>query len=175
MRICIVLFLLSSCAAFAQSANPAANPQVSSAKGFYVYMKTNVLKAAESVPADKYDYRPVEGVRTIGQLFAHIADAQFGLCGTAAGQAQSRDFEKALKTKASIIKALNDSFAACDANWLSFTDASSAEIVQFHGPVTRLSVMSFNTAHGLEHYGNLVTYMRMLKLVPPTAEPAAAH
>jgi uncharacterized damage-inducible protein DinB len=62
----------------------------------------------------------------------------------------------------------------CDAAWAGLTDANSAEIVQFHGPVTKLSLMSFDTAHGLEHYGNLVTYMRLLRMVPPSSEEAPA-
>ena len=153
----------------------AANPQVSSAKGFYGYMKNNVLKTAEKVPEDKYAYKATDDVRSIGQLLAHIADAQYAFCGIVTeGKAQSKNVEKTALTKADIGKALNDSFALCDSAWAGLTDANSADIVQFRGPVTKLSLMSFTTAHGLEHYGNLVTYMRLLKIVPPSSEPPPA-
>ena len=169
MASCIVL-----CAATASMAqSPAENPQVSSAKAFYSYMKGNVLKTAEKVPKVSYAYRATPKVRTIGQLLAHIADAQFAFCGIVkTGQPVTKDVEKTAKTKADISQALNDSFALCDEVWASLTDANSAEIVQFRGPVTKLSLMSFDTAHGLEHYGNLVTYMRLLRIVPPSSEEA---
>lgn len=166
----LVLLALTVSTAQAQSANP----QVSSAKAFYGYMKTNVLKTAELVPEDKYAYRATDEVRTIGQLLAHIADAQNLFCGIVNGKPQSRNVEKTAKTKAEVGKALNESFEVCETAWAGLTDANSADIVQFRGPVTKLSLISFTTAHGLEHYGNLVTYMRLLKIVPPTAEPAPA-
>jgi uncharacterized damage-inducible protein DinB len=169
MASCIVL-----CAATASVAQaPAENPQVASAKAFYSYMKGNVLKTAEKVPPTRYAYRATPKVRTIGQLLAHIADAQFAFCGIVKdGKPTVMNVEKTAKTKADIRKALDDSFALCDADWASLTDANSADIVQFRGPVTKLSLMSFDTAHGLEHYGNLVTYMRLLNIVPPSAEEA---
>lgn len=176
MRTCIVsslvLFSLGACA---QAPSAPANPQVSSAMAFYGYMKTNILKTAEKVPEEKYAFRATEEVRSIGQLLAHVADAQFAFCGTVAeGKPQGKDVEKTAKTKADIRKALSDSFALCDKAWAGLTDANSADIVQFRGPVTKLALISYNTAHGLEHYGNLVTYMRLNKIVPPTAEPAPA-
>jgi uncharacterized damage-inducible protein DinB len=154
---------------------PGANPQVSSAKAFYSYMKGNVLKTAEKVPEEKYAYQATAEVRTIGQLLAHIADAQFAFCGIVKdGKPVNKEVEKTVKGKTNISKALSDSFALCDAAWDGLTDANSADIVQFRGPVTKLSLMSFDTAHGLEHYGNLVTYMRLNKIVPPSSEETPA-
>ena len=166
---CFVLFSLTA------SGQAPANPQVASAKAFYGYMKNNILKTAEKVPEEKYAYRATDEVRTIGQLLGHVADAQFAFCGIVqGGKPPASSVEKTAKTKADIVKALNDSFALCDADWAALTDANSADIVQFRGPVTKLALISFNTAHGLEHYGNLVTYMRLIKIVPPSAEEAPA-
>jgi uncharacterized damage-inducible protein DinB len=174
MRIQLALsVMLFSLAATAQSV--AANPQVNSAKAFYGYMKTNVLKTAEKVPEEKYSFSATEDTRSIGQLLAHIADAQFAFCGIIqTGKAVTKDAEHTAKTKADIVKALNDSFALCDADWTAMTDANSADMVIFHGPVTKLALIGFNTAHSLEHYGNLVTNMRLCKIVPPTAEETPA-
>ena len=56
------------------------------------------------------------------------------------------------------------------------TDAQSVDLVKFLGnSVTKLAVLSFNTAHTFEHYGNIVTYMRMNKLVPPSSERPPAR
>jgi hypothetical protein len=69
------------------------------------------------------------------------------------------------------LKALNDGFAYCDSTYANLTDASSAAIVQFFGQNrTKLSMLAFNTSHSFEHYGNLVTYMRMNGIVPPSSE-----
>jgi len=171
MRTFTILFCLT--AAFAQ-AQPA-NPQVATAKAFYSYMKGNILKTADLVPEAKYSFKATEEVRSMGQILAHVADAQFAFCGIVRdGKPVVKDVEKTATTKADIIKALNDSFALCDADYAAMTDANSADIVQFRGPVTKLGLISFNTAHGLEHYGNLVTYMRLNKIVPPSAEAAPA-
>src|SRR5580658_3086023 len=125
---CFVLCAVT--AAMAQA--PAANPQVASAKGFYTYMKGNVLKTAEKIPEDKYAFQATPEVRTIGQLISHIADAQFAFCGIVKdGKPTSKNAEKSLKSKADISQALKDSFALCDAAWDSLTDANSADIVQF--------------------------------------------
>ena len=80
--------------------------------------------------------------------------------------------EKTKTTKADLQKALADSFSACDAAYAAMTDAKGAEIVKFFGrEQPKLAILSFNTAHDFEHYGNLVTYMRIKGIVPPSSEP----
>ena len=61
----------------------------------------------------------------------------------------------------------------CDAAYAAMTDANSAEMVTFRAQkYTKLAMISFNTSHGLEHYGNLVVYMRLNKILPPSSEEA---
>ncbi len=149
------------------------DPQLASTKAFYDQAKQNILKSADKLPEDKYSFAPTEGVRTFGQLLAHVADGQYVLCGIAKdGKMQSKGVEKTAKTKAEIVAALNEAFAFCDGVYAGLTDASSAATVSWFGQQrTKLSVLSFNTAHTFEHYGNLVTYMRMNGVVPPSSEP----
>jgi uncharacterized damage-inducible protein DinB len=111
----------------------------------------------------------------VAQLFAHIADGQYEFCGTGLeGKAIDKGIEKSMKTKAEIVPALNEAFAYCDAAYEKLTDAKAAETVSFFGRnITRLGAMDFNFAHNMEHYGNLVTYMRMKNIVPPSSTPAA--
>ena len=105
------------------------------------------------------------------QLFAHVADGQYEFCGVAAeGKSVSKDIEKTKKTKAEIVPALKDAFAYCDAAYANMTDAHAADMVSFFGmKITKLGVMDFNIAHTMEHYGNLVTYMRIKGIVPPSS------
>jgi hypothetical protein len=77
-----------------------------------------------------------------------------------------------MKTKAEIVGALKEAFAYCESAYGKLTDAKAAETVKFFGMnVTRLGAMDFNVAHNMEHYGNLVTYMRMNQIVPPSSTP----
>jgi uncharacterized damage-inducible protein DinB len=118
-------------------------------------------------------------VRTVGQLFAHIADGQYEFCGPVAeGKSVSKDIEKTATTKTDIVNALYGAFAYCDAVYAKMTDADAVQIVTVFGGLkaTKLGLMDFNTAHNMEHYGNLVTYMRLKNIVPPSSEqrPPAA-
>ncbi len=149
------------------------NPQLTSTKAFYDQIKQNILKSADKLPEDKYSFAPMQGVRTYGQVLAHVADGQYFLCGIARdGKGQSKNIEKTVKTKAEIVAALNEAFAFCDSVYAGLTDSSSAATVPWFGQQrTKLSMLAFNTAHTFEHYGNLVTYMRMNGAVPPSSEP----
>ncbi len=112
----------------------------------------------------------------MGQLFAHVADGQYEFCGVAAeGKSVSKDIEKTLKTKAEIVPAVKEAFAYCDATYAKMTDANAPEMVSFFGMrITKLGALDFNTAHTMERYGNLVTYMRLKGIVPPSSEPRPA-
>jgi uncharacterized damage-inducible protein DinB len=153
----------------------AKNPQLAGAKAFFEIAKTDVLRSVEKMPEAKFGFRPSDDVRTYGQLLAHVADGQFELCGMAKeGKPIDKSFEKSAMTKAAILQALNQGFAYCDSAYAGLTDATSAAMVNWFGnqPRTKLSILGFNTAHTMEHYGNLVTYMRMNKIVPPSSAPA---
>ena len=135
-------------------------------------VKGYLTKAAEQVPEDMYAFKPVPTVRSMGELFGHIADANFMICGMASGQKPSMSgIEKSKKTKADLQSALAESFKFCEAAFDGLTEARAHEVTKFFlpGTHTRLGVMTFNTAHDFEHYGNIVTYMRMKGLVPPSS------
>ncbi len=150
-----------------------ANPLVTVSKNIYAIAKNDILGSVDKVPEDLWSFQPTKDIRTFGQLFAHVADAQYEFCGVAAeGKSVSKDLEKTLKTKAEIVPALKEAFAYCDAAYGKLTDASAAELVQFFNmKITKLGAMDFNTAHTMEHYGNLVTYMRLKGIVPPSSAP----
>lgn len=149
------------------------NPLVAASKGMYAISKDDVMGSVEKIPDALWSYQPTKDVRTVGQLFAHIADGQYEFCGVATeGQPVSKDIEKTAKTKAEIVAALKDAFAYCDAAYANLTDAKASELVTFFGMrITRLGAMDFNIAHNMEHYGNLVTYMRLKGIVPPSSTP----
>jgi len=172
LTIAVVLF---AAVASAQEGAPA-NPLVTVSKTIYGYAKGEILASVAKIPDDMWSFKPVSTVRTVGELFAHIADGQYEFCGAVVeGKPVSKGIEKAMKTKAEIVPALKDAFAYCDGAYAKLTDANAAEIVNMFGmKVTKLGAMDFNIAHNMEHYGNLVTYMRIKGIVPPSSEQQQA-
>jgi uncharacterized damage-inducible protein DinB len=166
----LLLAFLAASAAWAQTGT--GRPLVESSKGFYLNAKHNILRSADKMPEDKYPFKPVDTVRSYGQVLAHVADGQYEFCGAAAGKQDEKNVEQTAKTKREIIAALNAAFAYCDAIYAGMTDAKAAELIPAFGgsKITRLGMLDFNVAHTLEHYGNLVTYMRIQGLVPPSSE-----
>ena len=145
---------------------------IGSARGAHDTVKGWLLKAADQVSEENYAFKPTKDVRSMGELFGHIADANFMICGTASGQkAPMSGIEKSKTTKADLRAALAESFKFCDAAFTSLTDANANEPVKsfLPGAHTRLGLLAFNNAHEFEHYGNIVTYMRLKGMVPPSS------
>ncbi len=150
----------------------AQNPLVQSLKGVFDVTKTNIMATAEILDDEDYAFRPTAEVRTAGQILAHIADGQFSFCGGAAGEpnAAPENFEQTRTRKAEIIDALEQGFAYCERVFARTTDAGAADAADFFGaPNTVAGILAFNSTHNYEHYGNLVTYMRINGIVPPSS------
>jgi uncharacterized damage-inducible protein DinB len=158
-------------------AAPPANPITASEKGLYSFMAGAVVRAAEKMPEENYGFKPTPEVRSFGQLVGHEADSNYGFCALAIGETNPpKNIEKTKTSKADLVAALKDAVAYCNKAFDSMTDAKGAEITKLFGSmnVARLTVFSLNTAHTDEHYGNMVTYMRLKGLVPPTSEAQPA-
>jgi uncharacterized damage-inducible protein DinB len=151
-----------------------ANPLTANAKVQFGALSGFVVRSAEKVPEDLYPFRATPEVRSMAELFGHVADAMFGMCSTAAGTKPPRTgIEKVVLAKPALIAALKEGVSYCNSVYDSMTDQKGIETVQFvFGPTPRLSVLYFVVTHTYEHYGNLVTYMRLKNIVPPSSEPA---
>ena len=169
----LLLATLLATASSAASAQPA-NPLTANAKIQLAALTGFVIRSAEKVPEDLYAFRATPDVRTMGQLYGHIADALFGMCATAAGSKPPRTgIEKSVTAKAELVAALKEGVSFCNTVLDGMTDQKGVETVPFYfGPSPRLSVLYFAVTHTYEHYGNLVTYMRLKNIVPPSSEPA---
>jgi uncharacterized damage-inducible protein DinB len=144
---------------------------VSAQKGLHTTVANNLIRAAEKMPEDKYAFKATDEVRSFAQLIGHVSDAQYTFCSIAMGQQPSpRGIEKSKSAKSDLVQALKDAVAFCDKAY-DMTDSQGAEVVKVFGrEMPKLTVLSFKTAHDNEHYGNIVTYMRLNKLVPPSSE-----
>src|SRR5262249_41888879 len=158
---------------------PLNSPTMSGAiKAQYERQRDYILRAADKVSEADYGFRPTDEVRTFGQIVGHIADDQYLFCSAALGEESPgpASVEKTQTTKAALIAGLKAAFAYCDSAYAGMTDAKGAEVVRFFGGMPRLAALAFNTSHNAEHYGNMVTYMRLRHIVPPSSErpPRAA-
>ena len=171
------LLLSFSLTAMLLDAQSASDPLSAGNKFIYNIVKTNLVKAAEKMPEENYAFKPTPEVRSFGQLIGHVSDAQYAFCSAALGEKNpAPGIEKSKTTKADLTQALNASFAYCDKAYDSMTDASAAQTIKLFGnDAPRMSALIVNNMHNMEHYGNLVTYMRMKGIVPPSSEqPPAA-
>lgn len=159
-------------------ATPApANPITASEKGLYARIGNSVIRAAEKMPEENYSFKPTPEVRSFGQLVGHEADANYMFCSLAIGETNpSKDIEKTKTSKADLVAAVKDAVAYCSKAFDGMTDAKGSEITKLFGSLNlaRLTVFSLNTAHADEHYGNMVTYLRLKGIVPPTSESQPA-
>ncbi len=138
----------------------------------YGYLKDVLLRSAEKMPEESYNFKPTEAVRSFGQILGHVADSQYYFCSLVLGEKNpAPKIEKTKTSKADLIASLKDAFAYCDKAHGGTTDASGSETVKLFGGDTRKrDVLTINNMHSVEHYGNLVTYMRLKNIVPPSSE-----
>ena len=188
MALAVVLLLLST-TSFAQDsktpqgASNSKGEQASQANPFstfnrFVYsrLKTTLVASAEKMPEENYNFKPTEAVRSYGQIVGHLADAQYTFCSVALGENNpGLKIEQTKTTKSDLVAALKDAVAYCDKAYEGMTDTAGAQMVKMIGmDMPKLGVLNFNNMHAMEHYGNLVTYMRLKNIVPPTSERAPA-
>lgn len=148
------------------------NPLSDDVRRAYADVRNNILRSAEKMPAENYDFRPAPRVRTFAQLLGHVAQAQYlFFCGPVKGEQKAADVERTKTTKAELLVALKDSFAYCDSAYNEIADASAKEIVNTGANRSmKLRLLWMNVVHDQSHYGNIVTYLRMKGIVPPSTE-----
>jgi uncharacterized damage-inducible protein DinB len=175
----LAMAIVLAAAATSQPAGQTDNPLSAGAKRTYGVIKGYITRAAAKMPEENYSFKPTPDVRSFGQLVGHIADANYGFCAAAAGEKPPEggfepgavSIEKTKTSKADLEKALAESFVYCDKVHGAMTDSAGAAMVKFMtGDMPKLSILEFNTHHDFEHYGNIVTYMRLKGLVPPSSE-----
>jgi uncharacterized damage-inducible protein DinB len=163
-------------AIFAQESTSApANPISASTSKMYTMLSGVVVKAAEKMPEENYSFKPTPDVRSFGQLVGHLADSQGYFCSSASGDTNpGGGNEKSKTSKSDLVAALKDAVAFCSKIYAGMTDAKGAEMTKMMNmDFAKLTVLSANIAHDYEHYGNMVTYMRIKGIVPPTSEKKA--
>ncbi len=150
----------------------AQNPLATDTKNFYNGIKGTLTKAADQMADADYSFKASPMERTYGAMVGHVADVQMALCSHAKGEDKMSDAEKTKTAKADLVAALKASFDYCDGVYDSLTDADASTMVTMFGPrkATKLAVLNFNIAHDNEMYGQMVVYLRIKGLVPPSSQ-----
>ncbi len=145
---------------------------VSDTKMNYDAVSRYLIEAAKKMPDDGYSFRPTPDVRSFAEVVGHIAEAQYPGCSVVRGEEyKPRNIEKSLATKADLVAALEQAVAYCQESWAKLTPGALADTVKLFGRErTKLGVMDVSTGHAFEHYGNMVTYLRLKGIVPPSSE-----
>ena len=141
-----------------------------------------LLQLAEATPESVYSWRPSKDVRSVGEVFMHVAGANYGI-GSFWGVAppagfNMETFDKSLTGKAAIMKGLKDSFAHMEAGFAAVPDADLDRKIEVFGGLLKTSVRGgymLLLSHAHEHLGQSIAYARSNGIAPPwTAKQNAA-
>ena len=182
--IIIALGLPAGLAAQQPAAGPPANPITSVFQGRIRALHRNVAQAFDSIPADKFGYKPTPAQLTIGYIAQHLANDNYFFCnnfgaakGTrAAADTTTADSVKATWPKEQLVSQLKASFAFCEQALGQLDDAKLADQVTmtFRGQSRQVPRAQMVLGHALDladHYSQLANYMRLNNILPPTALP----
>ncbi|MBI2616078.1 MAG: DinB family protein [Gemmatimonadetes bacterium] len=144
---------------------------IAAVQPLYDRLKDLYLRSAELMPEQHYGFKPTPEVRTYGEILGHVANENYLFCAAAKSEENPNqaDFEKTT-AKAALVQAVKESFAYCDPAYRMDEMKAMEEITFFRQKGSRLWVLVFNYGHDSEHYGNIVTYLRMKGLVPPSSQ-----
>lgn len=140
--------------------------------------RDEVVSLAQAMPQEKYTWRPMEGVRSVSEVYLHIAGANFGLMAVAGAPPypgfKFQGFEKSTTDKAKIIDLLNQSYDYAEENIGKMSDADMSKPLNFQGFDTVGAVIFHLVSHNHEHLGQSIAYARMNGVVPPWTAAAQA-
>ena len=142
-------------------------------------VESEMVPLVEAMPADKFNFAPTngnfKGVRTFGQQVQHVIMANYWMFGTAASiQPPDRQTIKDMKTKEQLVQGLKDSFAFAHRAIDTLTPQNALETVKpVDGISARGGIMVFAIIHMNDHFGQMVEYLRMNGIIPPSSRPNA--
>jgi uncharacterized damage-inducible protein DinB len=169
-----------------KAAAPAAEPTVGAAMdGTYQWVPMQFIGAAEAMPEDKFDWAPTQGeykeVKTFAQQIKHVAAVNFAFGAMILGEKSQVDMANIemgpanVKTRAEVLAYMKDSFAYARKAIQSITAQNGTRSIKNpfgQGPdFTPVGLATLLSFHGMDHYGQMVEYLRMNGIVPPASRP----
>lgn len=163
-------------AALALSLSPlrakAQDATLAAVKDHWKAMAGNIAAAADEVSEADYAFKPTASVRSFGELIGHVAGTHNLICAAVLGDTVPAEdaIEKTAKTKAALVAAFKASVTYCDKAYAIAPARFADRIDMFGSKSTKIGALMLNAVHDGEHYGNVVTYMRLKGLVPPSSK-----
>lgn len=134
-----------------------------------LYVPRTIISAAKQMPEEYYTFRPTPELRSFGELMAHVAESNIEM--TAIAKGETAPVLEVVPTKTEVIKALEDSFDYSAKAKEEMTKERKETLVKFMGGTQPAgNVLDFSVFHSLQHYGNVIIYMRLKGLVPPSSQ-----
>ena len=157
-----------------QDSAPVANPVTSTVKAQLTRYAKNMVAAADSMPAEKYNFKPMPEMITFAHLVAHIAQSNNFLCskisGAAAPDAKLADSDP----KDKLVAGLKASFEFCTTALSNVDDSKLSDPMTLFGnrPTSRAGALITLSDDWYDHYSSQAVYLRLNSILPPTAQPA---
>jgi hypothetical protein len=169
----ITLFALAAARAQESSA-PVANPVSATVKNQLPRFSKNIVAAAESMPADKYGFKPTPEMNSFGHLMIHIVQSNNTLCSKISGAAAPEAKLAETDGKEKLVAALKSSFEFCTTALANVDDSKLGESMVLFGnrPSSRAAALIGLSDGWSDHYGAQAIYLRLNGILPPTAQPA---
>ncbi len=179
----------------ATATQPPADPVATALKSGFDTVARNLSESAVKMPEENFAFKPTPEVMSFGELLGHVANTHYNYCSRVKGEKNpnTQDLQK-ITAKAEMVKAFNESVDYCKAVYASMTDAKLVQMVTPPAtppvapagqapaakappaprPFVPFTALNGNLTHDWEHYGNIVTYLRIKGLVPPSTERSRA-
>jgi uncharacterized damage-inducible protein DinB len=173
----MVGLLASGAACAAQDAAPAgpvANPVTTTVKSQLTRYEKNMVAAADSMPAEKYNFKPTPEMNSFGHVVMHIAQSNYFLCAKISGQAAPDVKLADTDGKDKLVAGLKASFEFCSTALAGVDDSKLGDPLTLFGnrQTSRAGALITLSDDWYDHYGAQATYLRLNGILPPTAQPA---
>jgi uncharacterized damage-inducible protein DinB len=163
----VVLAILGTAGAAAAQPSVPATSFLTPVKATWETTRNLVIGIVEVMPEDKYDFKPTPNVRTFRDNVIHLVAENYLFFGRVAGENLGNPAQN-LKSRDELLKALRESYDYGAKVWAGLTEAKALEMIEVKGEkVQRWSAILIAIQDNMNHYGNLVVYVRLNDLVPP--------
>lgn len=151
-----------------------ANPVTTAVKSNMARYEKNMVAAADSMPADKFSYKPTADMITFGHLTMHIAQSNNFLCSKISGQTAPEVKLTDTDPKDTLVSALKASFEFCNSALAGVDDSKLGDSLTLFGTrqTSRAGALIALSDDWYDHYSAQAVYLRLNGIMPPTAHPA---
>ena len=160
----------------AAPAGPVANPVTTMVKSQLTRYEKNMVAAADSMPAEKYGYKPTPEMNSFGHVVMHIAQSNYFLCAKISGQTAPEFKLTDADGKDKLVAGLKASFEFCSTALAGVDDSKLSDSLTLFGTrqTSRAGALIILSDDWYDHYAGQAIYLRLNGILPPTAQPAPA-